>query len=345
LFLSKKTESQHRILFRQFEICWPARRHRAVDRPTNRPAMMAATERYGMKGPCWTNGSISKDTSGQRDQTARETVRRGLATGLGVGDPISSAFLFAAGRSRGSMPPSAADASLRHGRGARVPFWRTWRARPIRWKETARIPRQTSLFVAAKCPAPSIGGASWLVSPFFSPSPSFSLRQVLSRERRQHRDRGESAVRVRGRGRDGVGRASGERATRRFYLVGPGLRSPLLLGGALDLRIVRIVHLVIVLVRIVLDLLHAAFARNVCRFSETLSAGKASLRGRHARTAKNRRAHTGYGISQTIWRSVREKGGGTRSLYYHEYARTAWRRGCGNRLPMAAPFPFRWLFR
>lgn len=165
-----------------------------------------------------------------------------------------------------------------------------------------------------------------------------SLRQVPFIARTTPTSRRES-----GRPSASAGVTRWKRIGVSIYL-GPGLRGPLLLGGALDLRIVRIVHLVIVLVRIVLDLLHAALARNVCRFSETLSTRKKRRYAgdtRLARTARNRRRtnRRAHGISQTIWRSVREEGGGTLPLL-SRYARTAWRRGCGNRLPMAAPFTF-----
>jgi len=49
-----------------------------------------------------------------------------------------------------------------------------------------------------------------------------------------------------------------------LYLGSFAFGSPLLFGGGFDLRIVRVVHLVIVVVRMVPDLLHVAFARNVC---------------------------------------------------------------------------------
>lgn len=98
-----------------------------------------------------------------------------------------------------------------------------------------------------------------------------------------------------------------------YLRSGLGGGGPFLFGGALVLRIVRVVHLEIVIVRMVLDLLHAAFARNVCRYCDT---GRGDTPKPH--TCEKLRRRTTCTRSQTIWRSVREEG--RNALYYRELA-------------------------
>lgn len=107
-----------------------------------------------------------------------------------------------------------------------------------------------------------------------------------------------------------------------------GFGDPLLFGGALDLRIVRIVHLIIILVRDVLDLLHAAFARNVCRYYDTQAT---ETRCTHLRELRENDVHE---IANNM--AVGKRGGEERSLL-------SWTRG--RRGAAAAETVSRWRHR
>lgn len=97
----------------------PAWRHRAADRPTNRPATMAAR---GTGEPCRTTGPISKDTSGQRERAAaRETGAASRPESAGGSSIISRDYALSRRREgEQSMATIITDASLRHGREARM---------------------------------------------------------------------------------------------------------------------------------------------------------------------------------------------------------------------------------